>query len=107
MDDENVLHVITVQQEFCQKLLDRMERIEGKPTAILDPVDAKKWISSLSTYITSVYDRGYLPIILCAQSVRPLIKGITERDMPGLVVLSIPEIDKNVKIESLGEINVI
>ena len=107
VDDENTLHVITVEQSFCEKLIEKRVFVDGKPVSVLDPVDLRKWLSSLSSYITSVYDRGYLPIILCASEVRPLIKGITERDMPGLVVLSIPEIDKNVKLESLGEINVI
>ena len=37
---------------------------------------------------------------------RMLVKISTEREMPNLVVLSIPEIDKEIKLESLGEVKV-
>jgi len=54
----------------------------------------------------AVQEKGYLPIILAPEAVRVLIKSSTEREMPNLVVLSVPEIDKEIRIESLGEIKV-
>ena len=45
-------------------------------------------------------------VIICPEEARALIKVSTEREMPKLVVLSIPEIDKEIKLESLGEVKV-
>ena len=43
--------------------------------------------------IAAVKNEGYLPVILCPEEARILVKISTEREMPNLVVLSIPEID--------------
>jgi flagellar biosynthesis protein FlhA len=47
-----------------------------------------------------------VPVILCPENCRVLIKSSVEREMPKLVVLSIPEIPKEIKLENLGEIHV-
>ena len=52
-------------------------------------------------------ERGLVPIILCPAEVRALVKSSTERELPGIVVLSINEIiaaENSVTIETLGEI---
>ena len=48
-----------------------------------------------------------MPIILCAAEVRQLVKSSTERELPGLVVLSINEVvaaGNSIDLEILGEI---
>ena len=105
-DDNKILHVLTIEPSFLQKLLDsRYESTNGYGVA-LDPVEHRQWISSLSNYIAAVKNEGYLPVILCPEEARILVKISTEREMPNLVVLSIPEIDKEIKLESLGEVKV-
>lgn len=105
-DENHVIHVLTVEPGFIQKLVaSRYDSSKG-PVAALDPVEQRQWISSLSNSIAAIQDKGYMPIILCPEEARILIKVSTEREMPSLVVLSVPEIDKEIKIESLGEIKV-
>jgi flagellar biosynthesis protein FlhA len=48
---------------------------------------------------------GVFPIILCSEAVRALVKASITRDFPSVVVLSVPEVVSNVRIESLGEIS--
>lgn len=46
--------------------------------------------------------------MLCPDEVRLLVKSATEREIPGLVVLSIGEVmaaGPDIKVEALGEIN--
>jgi flagellar biosynthesis protein FlhA len=45
-------------------------------------------------------------LILCSEAARSLVKGSTIREIPHLVVLSVPEIVPDVKIETLGEIRI-
>jgi flagellar biosynthesis protein FlhA len=45
-------------------------------------------------------------VILCPEEARRVLKSSTEREMPALVVLSIPEIPSDIKIESMGEVHV-
>ena len=47
-----------------------------------------------------------MPVILCPQEARALIKSSSERELPQIVVLSIPEIATDIKVEMIGEIKV-
>ncbi len=106
MDDKKTLHVITIEPSFLERLAaSRVDTVNG-PIAALEPVDHRNWISSLSASIAAVQDKGYMPIVLCPEAVRILVKASTEREMPNLVVFSVPEIDKEIRVESLGEIKV-
>ena len=63
----------------------------------------------MSASIAAVRDRNYLPIVLCADEVRQLVKSSTEREIPGLVVISISEVmaaGSDIKVETIGDIDV-
>ncbi len=80
----------------------------SKPQVALDPVDRRKWIGAVSSCLARVTEKGYQPIILCTQPVRPLVKSSTEREMPGIVVLSDMEVmaaGKHVLIEVIDKID--
>ena len=48
---------------------------------------------------------GDFPVILCSEAARSLVKSSTKREMPDLVILSVPEIAKEITVETLGEIS--
>lgn len=108
-DETKTLHVLNIAQSLTQKILDHAGNMPGKgPMVAFDPVDARNYISSISSAVAEVSKRNYMPIILCPSEIRRLVKSSTEREMPGLVVLSINEVlsaGTNIKVESLGEIN--
>jgi flagellar biosynthesis protein FlhA len=104
VDDEQILRVVTVSPEFQQQLIAaRVDTIDG-PGAALDPASRRAWISAVGAAIAAVKDRGIVPVILCPEELRAIVRNSIERDLPGIVVLSIPEIPSDIKIESLGEI---
>jgi flagellar biosynthesis protein FlhA len=105
-DKNHVLHVLTVAQDFLVKLLESRVDTPNGPMAALDPALQRSWISSLSASFDGVKEKGFMPLLLCPMETRVLIKSSTEREMPGLVILSIPEIPGDIKLESLGEVHV-
>ncbi len=109
VDENKVLHVMNLSQELSQKILEHRAEVPGKkPFVAFDPVDARRFISAMGKYISAVRDRNFLPIVLCPDEVRLLVKSATEREIPGLVVLSIDEVmaaGPDIKVEALGEIN--
>lgn len=109
VDENKVLHVMNFSQELSQKILEHRAEVPGKkPFVAFDPVDARRFISAMGKYISAVRDRNFLPIVLCPDEVRLLVKSATEREIPGLVVLSIGEVmaaGPDIKVEALGEIN--
>jgi flagellar biosynthesis protein FlhA len=44
------------------------------------------------------------PVVLCAEQTRALVKQSTEREVPDLIVLSVPEIVPEINVLQMGEI---
>ena len=106
-DPNGVLHVLTVSQSFLETLLESNADTVDGPVAMLDPVTHRKWISAVSNAIATARNQGYgFPVILCPETVRSLVKNSIERELPGVVVLSSAEITNDIRLESLGGIDV-
>jgi len=104
--DDKTIHVMTLDPNLEQKIVEARVDTASGPTAALEPQMQRKWITSLTNSVHNVQQQGHLPIVLCSEAARPLIKGSTIREIPHLVVLSVPEIVPDVKIETLGEIRI-
>ncbi len=110
-DPSHKLSVLRLSQGWSQKILDHVvSQSDGSaPMVAFDPVDARKWISSVSSSIAAVRERNLLPIILCPTAeIRQLVHGSIDRELPGTVVLSLNEVvaaGNNVNVEILGEIS--
>lgn len=103
-DDRLVLHVLTLDPGLEQKIIDsRVETSSGLVSA-LDPAVQNAWIKALTRSVAAVQEHGWYPIIVCSESARYLVKSSTDRDLPELVVLSVPEIVGDVTLESVGVI---
>jgi flagellar biosynthesis protein FlhA len=70
----------------------------------LEPTIQRQWIKALTQAVTAVQKQGYFPLILCSEAARALVKSSSEREIPDLVVLSVPEIVSDVRVEAIGEI---
>ncbi|MDR2181283.1 MAG: flagellar biosynthesis protein FlhA [Treponema sp.] len=103
-DDEKVLRVLTIDSGLEQKIIDSEVKTASGPIAALDPVVQKEWIKSLARAAAAVQEQGWLPVILCSEAARSLVKYSTARELPDLVVLSVPEMVNDVAIESIGVI---
>jgi len=104
-EEDNILRVLTINPEVEQRIIDsRMESAAGV-VAALDPPFQRQWINAVLNSVQDIQNLGYYPIILCSEAARALVRSSTERDIPDLVVLSVPELSQNISIESLGEIS--
>jgi flagellar biosynthesis protein FlhA len=104
--DDKTIHVMTLDPNLEQMIIEARVDTASGPTAALEPQLQRKWITSLTNSVRTVQQQGHLPVVLCSEAARPLIKGSTIREIPHLVVLSVPEIVPDVKIETLGEIRI-
>lgn len=104
VDDGRTLHVLTIEPALVQKIVDsRVDTVNG-PIAALEPAVQRSWIRALTRSVSAVQQAGYLPVVLCPEEARILVKNSTDREIPDLVVLSVPEIANDVKVEAIGEI---
>ena len=104
--DAKTIHVLTLEPSLEQAIIEARVDTATGPTAALEPKLHRKWINAVTNMVRTVQEQGHLPLILCSEAARPLVKGSTIREIPHLVVLSVPEIVPDVKIETLGEIRI-
>jgi flagellar biosynthesis protein FlhA len=104
--DEKTIHVLTLEPGSEQAIIEARIDTASGPTAALEPQIQRRWITAVANMVRTVQEQGHLPVILCSEAARPLIKGSTAREIPHLVVLSVPEIVPGIRIETLGEIRI-
>jgi flagellar biosynthesis protein FlhA len=105
-DENKHLKVLTIHPDIEKKIIDsRVETSSGIVSA-LEPDEQREWINSLTNTVKNVQDMGDFPVILCSEAARSLVKSSTKREMPDLVVLSVPEIAKEITVETMGEISI-
>jgi flagellar biosynthesis protein FlhA len=105
-DEAKILRVLTIHPDLEKKIIGSSVETGKGLAAALEPVLQRNWITACANAVRMVQNKGHVPIILCSEAARPLVKSSTRRDLPELVVLSVPEISQEMRIESLGEIKV-
>jgi flagellar biosynthesis protein FlhA len=103
-DDDRVLHVLTIDPALEQKIVEAKVETSSGVLSALEPSLQRAWIKALSRSTAAIQEHGYLPVIVCSEQARFLVKSSAEREMPELAVLSVPEIVSDVTLESLGTI---
>lgn len=103
-DDKKVLRVLTIDPELERTIIESRDERVGGAVAALDPDLHRKWINAVTNAFRSVQNQGFFPLVLCSEAARPLVKNSTDKTIPDLAVLSVPEIVSGIQVESLGEI---
>lgn len=105
-DDNRTIGVLTINPRIEKFIIDSRSETATGDIAAVDDAFQKKWINSVVNAVKAARDNGAWPIILCSEAARLLVRSITVRDIPDLVILSVPEIADGIRIDSLGEITI-
>ena len=103
-DRDHALRVLTIEPGLEQRIIDSRVDSPSGVVAALEPALQRQWIKALTRAVPAVQQKGWFPVILCSEAARALVKSSTEREIPDLVVLSVPEIVSDVRVEAVGEI---
>lgn len=108
-DENRVLRAMNLSQDWADVIVERqvIPNDGSQPYVAFSPVDGRRWIKAVSDAFAAMANNGYLPVVICNAEIRQLVKASTEREMPGLVVISVEEImqaGNSISLEVLGEI---
>lgn len=103
-DEKKVIHALTIAPAVERVIIESRTESAGGDTAALDAVFHRRWINAAVNAVQTAQSAGQWPLILCSEAARPLVRSSTIRDLPELVILSVPEIADGFSIETLGEI---
>lgn len=101
--NNNDLPVIVMGGEIENIIGERLETIDGVEQLVVQPGDVQAIVDKVKVAVEKSGTKVQ-PILLCSSRLRPHLKFLTEKFLPGLVVLSASEIPKNINIVSLGVI---
>jgi flagellar biosynthesis protein FlhA len=97
---------MTIEPSLERRIVDSRVETAGGLVPALPPDAQRKWITALTNTAHNVQQLGHMPVILCSEAARPLVKASARREIPDLAVLSVPEIVPDVRIEALAEIRI-
>jgi flagellar biosynthesis protein FlhA len=105
-DEDRHLRVLTIDHSLEQKIVEsRVETSSGVMSA-LEPAVQNAWIKALSRSVAAMQEQGLFPVVLCSEAARYLVRSSSYRELPNLVILSVPEIVADITVEQVGEIRI-
>jgi len=103
---DNKSNVITIDPKLEQIIMDSVQRTEHGSYLTIEPDVTNSILSSLSKQVQRLVELGQQPVVLASPIVRLYFKRLTEKFLPGLVVLSYSEIDPSIEVQSVGMVSV-
>ena len=103
-DEDRRLRVLTIAPELEQKIIESKYETPSGVICAMDPPSQSAWIKAVSKAAAAVKSRGYLPVILCSEQARFLVRNSTDRELPDMAILSVPEISPDIIPEAVGVI---
>lgn len=103
-DDSDRMVVFTLDPEIEQMLEGSLQETDSGFVSTLAPEYIQAITRKTSDAIASVSNMGIAPIVLASPNVRAVFKGVIERALPDIAVLSYNEITKDIMLEHAGTI---
>ena len=101
-NERGEIWAITLSPSLEEEISKAVEHTEKASFINLDPAVVQKIIDALSPLVKKMLSLQKEPVVLCSSGTRPFFKRIVEKFIPSLVVLSYNEIVPEVKIKTVG-----
>ncbi len=107
LDQDGSVKVITLGKNFESTMLNEYKKAKelGVYSAIEQPV-YQKIIGAVKDQTKKALDGGHTPVILTSPAIRLFVKNILKDIIPGIVVISSAEIAPNIKLQSIGNMEI-
>ncbi len=103
-DDNDRMVVFTLDPEIERMLEESLQETDSGFVSTLGPEYIQAITRRTSDAIASISNMGVAPIVLASPNVRAVYKGVIERALPDIAVLSYNEVTKDVMLEHAGTI---
>lgn len=102
----NSLHVMTIdpklESEFLQGLRSAQENTQP---FVIEPRLAETFMKRMAQLAEQMMKNNLLPVLLCSPDLRRHVRGLCERSVPHLRVLSMTEIPQTIELKSYGVVS--
>lgn len=101
-DASGTLAAITLDPALEDVLMGGFEFAESGPIIKLTPQITEGVTHELTRQVKKLLRAGQVPVVVCGPRVRPVLRHITAGPLPKLAVLSLNEIPRDTRLQSLG-----
>ncbi|MDO4576059.1 MAG: flagellar biosynthesis protein FlhA [Planctomycetia bacterium] len=101
LDPDGSLHVLSVPQEFEEKIRDGFDYTDDDLVTHLEPTDCDAFCKTLSVRYTACAMSGTPAVLLVSPQIRAAVRRLTEAVLPAMPVLSYTEVPRDLPIRSL------
>ncbi len=98
--------VITLAHQIEEAIAQSIKQTQHGSYLALEPTKANSIINAAAEVAEEVLKTGVQPAILVSPEIRRFVRGLIERRLPSVAVLSYNEIADNVRIETLKVVNI-
>ena len=102
LSPEGEINVVSLAHSLERHIAQAIERTDQGDYLAIDPPTAQIVMQRLSEQIEKFASLNLQPIVLCSAQLRLHFKRLVDRFIPNLTVLSYDEVMPNVKIQSIG-----
>lgn len=103
---DGVIHAITVDPALEQVVASAVQEGPQGSYLALEPSVARELVARAADEMERAISQGLSPVILCSTAVRPHIRALVARAIPGVAVLSYSEIVPEVNVTAVGMVSV-
>ncbi|GEN80607.1 flagellar biosynthesis protein FlhA [Actinotalea fermentans] len=102
---DGAIGVVTLDGGLEQTLLESVRPGPDGSQLLIDPVRADRLLSAARRVVSTAENAGHDVVLVCAPGLRPALRRTVSLGMPGLAVLSYPEVtNSGLRIETRGVI---
>lgn len=102
LTEDRVLPIVTLAPRLERRVTESVQRTEDGSYLALDPNIAQAMVGKLAALGEQFALQNHQPLLLCSSAIRSPLRRFTERFLPSLSIIAPGEVPTNVKIESLG-----
>ncbi len=103
---DGALYVFTLPSEIEQLLAKNLQQGDEGKDILIDPLAAQKILSKMIAKVDEVSQKGFSPVLVISPPLRSAMRRFAEKFIKNINVISHNEISENVRIESLGMLEI-
>ena len=104
-DEQNVLHVFTLSPHLESHLRGVLTPSEGGPGFGIEASAAQQILLRTGEQMESLASQGFMPILLVPRELRLAFRRMSDRSLPGLIVLAFSEIGASTRVKAHGMVS--
>ncbi|KAL0263985.1 UNVERIFIED_CONTAM: hypothetical protein PYX00_010856 [Menopon gallinae] len=97
VDEDMVLFCLTLEPTLERRIIDSRLENGTQVIAALEPEVSKALVNATLNALYQAQQQGSYPVLLCSEAARALVYSVLNREVSDLVVLSVPEIPKDIQ----------